>query len=261
MRNFALYPLSRFFRFPRTGPAIEAATLPENLFTAYDNVVTRAGLRSGETVLIHGGSSGVGSTAIMLARAFGAIPIATAGSEQKCQACLDIGAAHAIDYKDVDFVAEVKSLTGDRGVDVILDMVGGEYFEKNLDALALEGRLAIIATQRGRTAQLDIGRLMMKRARVMGSTMRARTPREKGLVAQALLQNVWPMLPEKGVIRPIIDSTFPLKDAAKAHARLEEGNHIGKVRPARLNPQFSGGKLNWQMARGHQVLLREIQSL
>jgi putative PIG3 family NAD(P)H quinone oxidoreductase len=208
---------------------VEAATLPENLFTVYDNLVTRAELKAGETVLIHGGSSGIGSMAIMLTRAWNATPIATAGSERKREACLETGAASAINYRDKDFVAEVKRLTQGRGVNVVLDMVGGVYLKRNLDSLALEGRLAIIATQGGRTTELDIGQLMMKRARISGSTMRVRTPEEKGAVAQALLKNVWPLLPAKRTIRPIIDTTFPLKEAWRAHERLGSGEHIGKI--------------------------------
>lgn len=214
---------------PENWTSVEAVTLPENLFTAYDNIVTRGGLRAREYVLIHGGASGVGSIAIMLARALQAVPIATAGSEEKCQACLDLGAKHAVNYKRSDFVAEVKSITWGHGADVILDMVGGEYLERDLDALAVEGRVVFIATPRGRTAQLDIGVLMQKRARVMASMMRARTPAEKGAVAKALRDNIWPLLPAKDPIRPVVDSTFPLREASAAHARLEAGEHIGKV--------------------------------
>jgi NADPH:quinone reductase len=203
--------------------AIEAATLPENLFTVYDNLVTRAGLREGEAVLIHGGTSGIGSMAIMLARALGAIPIATAGTPEKCDACLRLGALRAINYNESDFVA------ASQGVNIILDLVGGPYLDRNLDALAPEGRLVIVSTQGGRTAPLDIGKLMSKRLRILASTMRARTPAAKGEVAQALLKNVWPLLPAKAAIRPIVDSIFPLAEARLAHERLESGNHIGKI--------------------------------
>ncbi len=207
----------------------EAATLPENLFTVYDNVVTRGGLRSGESILIHGGSSGIGSMAIMLALAKGAHPLVTAGTSDKCVACLQIGAEHAINYKEQDFVAEVQKLTHGQGVPLILDMVGGSYLERNLDSLAVEGRLVIVATQGGRTATLDIGKLMLKRLRVMGSTMRARPSDAKGQVAAALFSDIWPLLPAKNFIRPLIDSTFRLADAHLAHQRLESGAHIGKV--------------------------------
>ena len=199
------------------------------MFTVYDNLITRAGLKRGETVLIHGGTSGIGSTAIMLSRAWGAIPIATAGTQEKCEACLSFGAEHAINYREMDFLAETKRITGSRGVDVVLDMVGGSYLVQNVNVLALEGRLAIVATQGGRTGQLEIHSLMAKRGKVMGSTLRVRTPDEKGEIARCLLRDVWPMLPAKNAIRPIIDSTFPLTDARLAHERMESGNQIGKI--------------------------------
>ncbi|HTW63643.1 MAG TPA: NAD(P)H-quinone oxidoreductase [Bryobacteraceae bacterium] len=227
--EFCAVPKVQVLPIPEGWTAIEAATLPENLFTVFDNLVTRAGLRRGETILIHGGTSGVGSMAIMLARAWSAVPIATAGTQEKCDACLGFGAAHAINYKQSDFVVEVNRLTAGRGVDVVLDMVGGPYLDRNLEALALEGRIAIVATQGGRTGQLEIHKLMLKRGRVIGSTMRARTPAEKGHVAERLLQDVWPLLPAKNPIRPIIDSTFPLRDARLAHERMESGGHIGKI--------------------------------
>ena len=209
--------------------ATEDATLPENVFTVYDNLITRAGLQRGETVLVHGGTSGIGSTAIMLSRAWGAVPIATARTQEKCDACLRLGAAHAINYKEADFAAEVKRFTDGSGVDIVLDLVGGPYLERNLDALRTEGRISIVATQGGRTAQLDIGKLMHKRARVMGSTMRVRTAEQKGEVARRLQRDVWPLLPAKDPIRPLIDRTFPLADARLAHQRMEEGEHIGKI--------------------------------
>jgi NADPH:quinone reductase len=227
--EFCSAPAVQALPIPEGWSAVEAATLPENLFTVYDNLITRACLQKGEHLLIHGGTSGIGTMAIMLARAWKAVPIATAGSRSKCDACLALGAAHAIDYKQADFVAEVKRLTSGRGVNMILDMVGGAYLDRNLDVLALEGRLAIVATLGGRTASLDIGKLMRRRARVIGSTMRARTPEEKGRVAERLRQQVWPLLPAKDPIRPIIDSTFPLRDARLAHERMESGAHIGKI--------------------------------
>jgi putative PIG3 family NAD(P)H quinone oxidoreductase len=208
---------------------VEAATLPENLFTVYDNVVTRGGLQAGETILIHGGSSGIGTMAIMVALALEAHPIVTAGTAEKCVACLQLGAEHAINYKETDFVEEVHKLTLGRGVDLVLDMVGGDYLDRNLDALAADGRLVIIAMQKGRTATLDIGKLMLKRLRVIGSTMRARPSEAKGRVASGLLRDIWPLLPAKNHIRPVIDSTFPLKDARLAHARMESGGNVGKI--------------------------------
>lgn len=227
--EFCAVPSVQVLPIPEGWSAVEAATLPENMFTAYDNLITRAGLNRGETVLIHGGTSGVGSTAIMLSRSWGAVPIATAGSQEKCEACLTFGAEHVIDYKNADFVAEVKRITEDSGVNVVLDMVGGSYLDGNVEVLALEGRLSIVATQGGRTGQLDIGKLMHKRGRVMGSTLRIRTPEEKGEIARRLVGDVWPLLPAKNVIRPIIDSTFPLTDARLAHERMESGKHIGKI--------------------------------
>ena len=227
--EFCSVPAVQVLPIPAGWSAVEAVTLPENLFTVYDNLITRAGLKKGETTLIHGGTSGIGSMAIMLSRAWGAIPIATAGTKEKCDACESFGAEHAINYKESDFVTEVKRITEGSGVNVVLDLVGGSYLERNVDSLALEGRLLIVATQGGRTAQLDIGKLMAKRGRIMGSTMRARTSGEKGEIAQRLLRDIWPILPGKDVIRPIIDTSFPLKDARLAHERMESGEHIGKI--------------------------------
>jgi putative PIG3 family NAD(P)H quinone oxidoreductase len=227
--EYCAVPSVQALPIPGGWTAIEAASLPENLFTVFDNLITRARLQKGETVLIHGGASGIGTSAIMLARAWGATVIATAGSSDKCTACVNLGAQHAICYKESDFVAEVKRITDGRGVDVVVDLVGGSYLERNLDALATEGRLAILATQGGRTGPLDIGKLMIKRAGVMGSTMRARSASQKGEIATRLLNEVWPLLPAKNPIRPVIDTTFPLQDARLAHERLESGQHIGKI--------------------------------
>jgi NADPH:quinone reductase len=221
--EYCSVPAEQVLPIPAGWSAVEAATLPENLFTVYDNLVTRGNLKNGETVLIHGGASGIGSMAIMLARALGATPIATAGTDEKCEACLRLGAAQAINYKSSDFVA------ASQGVNVILDLVGGPYLDRNLDALAPEGRLVIVSTQGGRTAPLDIGKLMTKRLRILASTMRVRTPEAKGEVAQALFKNIWPLLPGKTAIRPVIDSVFPLADARLAHQRFESGKHIGKI--------------------------------
>ncbi len=227
--EYCVAPALQILPTPENWTDTEAATLPENLFTVYDNLITRACLKAGETVLVHGGTSGIGTTAITLAQAWGARAIVTAGSSEKCKACLRFGAEHAINYRETDFVARVKELTGGRGVDVVLDVVGGSYLARNIEALALDGRLAILATQGGRTAELDIGKLMMKRARVIGSTMRVRTPKEKGEVAAGLKKEVWPLLPAKNPIRPIIDSTFPLAEAWRAHERMESSEHIGKI--------------------------------
>ncbi len=227
--EFCAVPEIQVLAIPEGWSEIEAATLPENLFTVYDNLITRAGLKAGETALIHGGTSGIGSMGIMLSKAWGVTSIATAGSQQKCEACLQFGAQHAINYRKSDFVAEVKELTGGRGVEVVLDMVSGPYLARNIEVLAAEGRITIVATQGGRTAELDISKLMMKRGRVMGSTMRARTPEQKGEVAEGLKREVWPLLPGKKTVRPVIDSTFPLAEAWRAHERMESGEHIGKI--------------------------------
>ena len=227
--EFCLAPVQQVLPVPENWTFTEAATLPENLFTVYDNLVTRAALQSGETVLVHGGTSGIGSMAIMVSRQVGAVPFATSGSDAKTEACLNFGAKHAINYRQLDFVAEVKRLTAGRGVDVVLDMVGGPYLDRNLDALALEGRISIVATQGGRQGELDIGKLMGKRARVMGSTMRVRSKDEKGRVARQLMDALWACLPGKQWIKPVIDTTFPLSEARRAHERLQSGEHIGKI--------------------------------
>jgi putative PIG3 family NAD(P)H quinone oxidoreductase len=227
--QYCAVPGMQVLPVPTGWTAPEAATLPENLFTVFDNLITRAHLQQGETALIHGGASGIGTTAIMLARAWGATVIATAGSPDKCAACLKLGAQDAIPYKESDFVAEVKRITNGRGVDIVVDLVGGSYLDRNLDAVATEGRLAIIATQGGKTGTLDILKLMLKRGRILGSTMRARSAAQKGEIAKRLLQEVWPLLPAKNPIRPVIDAMFPLRDARLAHERLEGGQHIGKI--------------------------------
>ncbi len=209
---------------------VEAASLPENMFTVYDNVFTRARLRDGERILVQGGSSGIGTTAIMLAKAFGASFIAaTAGSAEKCKACLDLGADLAINYKTSDFVTEVREATGGSGVDVILDIVGGDYIARDLETLAPDGRIVCVSTPRGGTAELNLGLLMQRRAAVMGSTLRARTVEQKGAIAKELLEHVWPLLPARNRIRPVIDSTFRFEDASAAHRRLEASEHIGKI--------------------------------
>jgi len=227
--EYCVAPAVQALPVPAGWTTIEAGTLPENIFTVYDNLITRAGLTRGEIVLIHGGSSGIGSMAIMLSRAWGAIPIVTAGTASKCEACLRLGAEQAINYRENDFVVEAKRITDGRGVDVVLDMVGGPYLARNLECLASEGRISIVSTQGGRTGELDLGQLMRKRARVLASMMRARTAEQKGAVAQGLLRDVWPLLPRKNPIRPVIDAVFPLADARLAHQRMEGGEHIGKI--------------------------------
>ncbi|MBV9301855.1 MAG: NAD(P)H-quinone oxidoreductase [Acidobacteriaceae bacterium] len=227
--EFCAVPAAQVLPIPDGWSAPEATTLPENIFTVYDNLVIRAGLKRGETVLIHGGTSGVGSMAIMLSRACSARPIVTAGSREKCDAALRFGAEYAINYKEQDFVAETLRITEGRGANVVLDIVGGPYLERNVEVLAVEGRLSIVSTQGGRTGQLEIGKLMGKRGRVLASTLRARTPEEKGEIARRLRRDIWPILAAKNVIRPIIDSTFPLRDARMAHERMEGGKHMGKI--------------------------------
>jgi putative PIG3 family NAD(P)H quinone oxidoreductase len=226
--EFCSVPAQQALPMPEGWSFTEAATLPQNLFTAYDNVITRARLQAGETILIHGGTSGVGYLAIMLSRAWQARAIATASSAIKCEACIGFGASNAINYK-ADFAEECKRLTGGRGVDVVLDIGGGAYLERNMDALAMDGRLGIIATQNGAVAPMDLAKLMRKRISVFGSMLRSRTPAQKGAVAKALLHDVWPLLPGKDAIWPVIDAQFPLRDANLAHARMESRKHIGKI--------------------------------
>lgn len=227
--QYVAVPQGQVLPIPENWSAVEAATLCENLFTVYDNLVTRAGLRAGQTLLVHGGTSGIGSTAIMLARSIGARAIATAGNAVKTAACLRAGAARAIDYRTQDFVAEVLRITENRGVDVVLDIVGGEYVNRNLRALAFDGRIVCLATQGGRHADLDLGLVLHKRATVMGSSLRPRTNEQKAAIAAALREHVWPLLPARDPIFPLIDAVYPLERAAEAHARLEASAHIGKI--------------------------------
>ena len=205
---------------------VEAAALPETFFTVWVNVFEMAGLKAGEWLLIHGGSSGIGTTAIMLAKAFGAKVIVTAGSDEKCDACRKLGADAAINYKTTDFVPAVKDITGGHGADVILDMVGGPYVERNHQCAAMDGRVTQIAMMQG--SKVDLRYMSQRRIRHMGSTLRPRTVPQKAAIAAALREKVWPLI-EAGQIRPVMDSTFALADAAKAHARLETSQHIGKV--------------------------------
>jgi NADPH2:quinone reductase len=213
---------------PKGFSFVEAAALPETFMTVWHNVFERGGLKSGETLLVHGGSSGIGTTAIMLAKAFGARVIATAGSPEKGEACKKLGADVAVDYNKEDFVAATKQATGGRGADLILDMVGGDYVDRNYDAAALEGRIVQIATQKGTKVTVDLRRLMLKRLTHTGSTLRARPVAEKAAIARALEAKVWPLL-SAGKVKPVIDSTFPLAKAADAHARMETSAHIGKI--------------------------------
>ena len=207
---------------------LEAASLPENYFTVWHNVFERGRLQEGETLLVHGGSSGIGLSAIQLAKAFGATVITTVGNAEKAAYCRGIGADHAINYRERDFAAEVAAITAKRGVDVVLDMVGGDYIEKNLKCLALEGRLVFIAFLRGSRAEVDWRFIMLKRLTVTGSTMRASPRERKAAIAQALRERVWPLF-EAGRLKPVIYRVFPLPEAAAAHALMESSQHIGKI--------------------------------
>ncbi|HEY8580137.1 MAG TPA: NAD(P)H-quinone oxidoreductase [Beijerinckiaceae bacterium] len=214
---------------PKGFSMIEAAALPETFFTVWVNAFMMGRLKAGETALVHGGSSGIGTTAIMLAKALGARIIVTAGSDAKCEACRKLGADVAINYRTQDFVEEVKKATDGKGVDLILDMVGGPYVQRNLECAAMDGRIVQIAFQQGyKLESFDVRPISTKRLTYTGSTLRPRTVAQKAAIADGLRETVWPLL-EAGRIKPIIDSTFALRDAAKAHARMEEGSHIGKI--------------------------------
>lgn len=227
--EYVAVPQGQVLPIPDGWNALEAATLPENAFTVYDNLVTRAKLAPGETVLVHGGTSGIGTTAIMFAKALGARIIATAGTPEKCAACLALGADNAIDYRQTDFVAEVRALTDDRGADVVLDIVGGDYVARDLACLAIEGRIACIAMSRGRDLAIDLGVLIGKRATLLGSSLRPRSAAAKAEIAERLRDRIWRLLPRRDPIVPVIDSVYPFDRAAEAHARLEAGTHVGKI--------------------------------
>ncbi|MGD9903139.1 MAG: NAD(P)H-quinone oxidoreductase [Vicinamibacterales bacterium] len=207
---------------------VEAAAMPETFFTVWSNVFERGRLQAGESLLVHGGSSGIGTTAIQLATAFGARVFATAGSAAKCQACVRLGAAVAVNYRDQDFVAVLQTATAGRGVDVILDMVGGDYVARNLALLAVDGRLVQIAFLKASVAEIDLMPLMRRRLTITGSTLRPRTPAEKGAIAAALEARVWPLV-AAGTVRPVIHATFPLAAAAEAHRLMESSTHVGKI--------------------------------
>ncbi len=206
----------------------EAAALPETLFTVWHNVFERGFARDGETILIHGGTSGIGTMAVKLARLFGLTTIVTCGSAEKCAAAIELGAHHAIDYRASDFVAEVHGITGGRGVDLVLDMVGGSYVPRNLKCLADDGRHVTIAVQGGLTAEINLAEIMRRRLMLTGSTLRPRKKTFKALLAQEILDNAWPLVAE-GHLRPVMDMAFPLDQAPAAHRRMEQGTHIGKI--------------------------------
>jgi len=226
--EYCIAPAAQCLPLPGKLDMTQAAALPETFFTVWTNVFDRGRLKSGETFLVHGGSSGIGTTAIQLAHAFGARVIATAGSAEKCAACRKLGADIAINYRDEDFVAKSMEATGGRGADVILDMVGGDYILRNLKCLAVEGRLVQIAFLKGSTAEINLLPLMLKRQTVTGSTLRPRSVAEKGVIAESLREKVWPLL-EAGRIAPVIHATFPLAQAAEAHRLMESSAHVGKI--------------------------------
>jgi NADPH2:quinone reductase len=220
-------PAGQCLPVPQGLNMVEAASLPETFFTVWQNVFAIAKLQPGETLLVQGGSSGIGVTAIQLAKALGSRVIVTAGSDQKCAACIAIGADHAINYRTQDFVAEVKRITG-RGADVVLDMVAGEYVGREIECLAEEGRLAIIATQGGNAAQIDAGLVLRKRLSITGSTLRPRSIAYKAALAKDLRAKVWPLI-EAGSVKPIIHQVFAAAKAAEAHALMESSTHVGKI--------------------------------
>jgi NADPH2:quinone reductase len=226
--TFCAVPAVQCLRIPKGTSLTEAAAIPETFFTVWTNLFDRGRLQRGERALIHGGTSGIGTTAIQLGRAFGAAMFATAGSKAKCEACERLGAARAIDYRHEDFVDAVRQATGGEGVDVVLDIIGGEYLQRNLACLRSNGRLVQIGLMSESKSNVDLRPLLQKRLTITGSTLRARTPVEKGAIARALEANVWPLL-ERGDVRPVIHRTFPLVQAADAHRLLESGEVIGKV--------------------------------
>jgi NADPH2:quinone reductase len=221
-------PVAQCLPVPKGWSDIEAASLPETFFTVWSNVFERGRLQQGETLLIQGGTSGIGVTAIQLGKALGATVIATAGSDDKCAACLKLGADHAINYKTSDFAEEAKKLTGGKGVDVVLDMVAGGYAAREVECLAEDGRLVIIAVQGGIKSEFNAGLVLRKRLTITGSTLRPRPVAFKGAIAKALREQVWPLL-EQGAVKPVIHSTFAAGDAAKAHVLMESNQHIGKI--------------------------------
>ena len=226
--EYCIAPAAHCLPVPDGVSISDAAGIPETSFTVWHNVFQRAYLREGESFLVHGGSSGIGTTAIQLAKAMGAAVYTTAGSDVKCAACRDLGADIAINYRDEDWALVLREKTEKRGVDVILDMVGGDYIQKNIDSLAIDGRLSIIAFLTGATANLTLSRFMVKRQTMTASTLRAQSDASKAAIAFELKEKVWPMF-AAGQIKPIIDSKFPLTDAAQAHQRMESSGHIGKI--------------------------------
>ena len=225
--EYAVAPAAQCLPIPDNFSFVQAAALPETFFTVWHNLFQRAQLKAGETLLVHGGTSGIGTTAIQLAVAFGVNVFATAGSKEKCQAIRSLGAV-AINYREQDFVAEIKTQTQGQGVNVILDMVGGDYIQRNFSAAAKDARIVNIAFLNGSKTELDLMPLMLKRLTLTGSTLRAQSPQFKAKIAQELKKQVWPLLDQQK-IKPIIDSVFPFSEIAKAHERMESSQHIGKI--------------------------------
>ena len=226
--EYCTAPLAQCLPVPKGLSPVEAAALPETFFTVWSNVFQRAALAEGETLLVQGGSSGIGTTAIQIATALGHRVFATAGSADKCRACEELGAERAINYKTEDFVAVVRELTNGKGVDVVLDMVGGDYLPREVDCLADDGRIAIIALLGGAKANVDLGQVLRRRLTITGSTLRPRPVAFKEKIARELRERVWPLL-EGGRIKPVIHQVFPLEEAAAAHALMESSAHVGKI--------------------------------
>jgi NADPH2:quinone reductase len=226
--QYCVAPIAQTLPVPQGLSDVEAASLPETFFTVWSNVFDRGRLQYGETFLVQGGTSGIGVTAIQLAKAMGAQVIATAGSDEKCAACLSLGANHAINYKSHDFQAEVMRLTEGKGVDVILDMVAGSYVAKEIECLSEDGRLVIIAVQGGVKSEFNAGLVLRRRLTITGSTLRPRPIAFKAAIAKACLEKVWPFL-ENGAIKPVIYQTFKAEDASKAHTLMETNQHVGKI--------------------------------
>jgi putative PIG3 family NAD(P)H quinone oxidoreductase len=226
--EFCAVPAPQCLLAPRGMSVTHAAAIPETTFTVWTNVFERGRLTSGESILIHGGSSGIGTTAIQLARATGARVFATAGSADKCAACEALGAEKAINYRETDFVAAIKAITSGRGVDVVLDMVAGDYVQRNIEVLAMDGRLVMIGRQGGVKSEIDVMPILRKRLVLTGSTLRTRSVEEKGALARAVHQHVWPLF-ESGKVHVIVHRTFPLHDAAAAHRLMESSAHVGKI--------------------------------
>jgi NADPH2:quinone reductase len=221
-------PVGQCLPVPKGWSDTDAAGLPETFFTVWSNVFDRGRLQAGETLLVQGGSSGIGVTAIQMAKAMGAKVIVTAGNDDKCKACLALGADHAINYKTEDFEAEVARITAKRGVDVVLDMVAGAYVAKEVNCLAEDGRLVFIAVQGGVKAEFNAGLVLRKRLTITGSTLRIRPVEFKAAIAQSLLRHVWPLL-ERGAIKPVLHAAYPASQAAQAHADMEASQHVGKI--------------------------------